>query len=95
MHPARRTLQWYIVYLKSISICSYHLRNCEIGSLAFRGAHFGSGSGPIFLDQLNCEGTEGRLIECRTIRPTGLHDCSHSQDAGVRCIGKSEVFESS
>ena len=65
----------------------------EIGSLPFRGAHFGSGSGPIFLDQLNCNGTERSLLECPPSRPTGLHDCSHNKDAGVRCIGKSEVIE--
>ena len=80
---------------KLLCNCDYKWCYCEIGSLAFRGAHFGSGSGPIFLDQLNCDGSEERLIECRTIRPTGLYDCSHSEDAGVRCIGKSEAFESS
>ena len=48
----------------------------------------GSGSGPIFLDQLNCNGTEGTLLECVAFTGLGLSTCDHSQDVGVRCRGR-------
>ena len=53
----------------------------------YRGAYFGEGVGPIFLDKLACSGTESRLLDCDTRTPHGVHSCDHSQDAGVRCIG--------
>ena len=42
------------------------------------------GTGQIVLDNLQCIGTESRLIDCRH-NGLGSHDCSHSEDAGVRC----------
>ena len=43
---------------------------------------FGQGTGPINLVNVNCVGTESRLIDC----PRGSQTlCSHSEDAGVRC----------
>ncbi len=57
------------------------------GTEAFRGAYFGEGSGPIFLDKLTCSGQESMLLDCDTRTPHGVHSCEHSQDAGVKCIG--------
>ena len=45
-------------------------------------AHYGEGSGSILLDNLACEGDESSLEECEHM---GWHDCSHSEDAGVKC----------
>ena len=45
---------------------------------------FGSGTGPIQLDEFTCSGTEGRLDECSNIR-VGVNDCTHSEDVGVSC----------
>ena len=47
-------------------------------------ATFGSGSGRIWLDNVRCNGSEARLIDCPA-DPIGSHDCGHSEDAGVRC----------
>ena len=55
---------------------------------AFRGSIFGYGTGPIFLDSLDCSGTENSLIDCDRYAGLGLHSCDHSEDAGVSCIGK-------
>ena len=43
------------------------------------------GTGSIWLDEVNCAGTEARLIDCPA-DPLGIHDCRHSEDAGVDCM---------
>ena len=52
--------------------------------MALSGAHFGAGSGIIWLDEVKCSGTEQRLEHCRHAG-WGNEDCSHHEDAGVRC----------
>ena len=47
-------------------------------------AAFGQGSGQIWLDNVACIGSETRLVDCRA-NTIGIHNCVHSQDAGVRC----------
>ncbi len=39
------------------------------------------------LDNVNCAGTESRLDLCRS-NAIGVHNCVHSEDAGVRCSSK-------
>lgn len=47
-------------------------------------AYFGQGSGTIWMDDVNCYGTEQSLTEC-PFRGFGYHDCASSEDAGVIC----------
>ena len=45
---------------------------------------FTNGAGQIWLDDVQCSGTEARLIDCPGT-PLGQHNCAHSEDAGVVC----------
>ena len=52
----------------------------------YSSAHFGAGSGLIWLDNLKCSGTEFSLLQCSHIG-IGVHNCGHSEDASVKCSG--------
>lgn len=45
--------------------------------------HYDAGSGAIFLNVVDCIGSETSLLDCVHNRNT--NQCDHSKDAGVRC----------
>lgn len=55
--------------------------------------YYGQGYGSIFLDNLHCSGNEASLFSCPH-NGVGNHNCQHSEDSGIHCIGKSynELF---
>ncbi len=53
-----------------------------IGVLAYGGAYFGTGKGPINMDDVQCTGNENSLTDC-TFHENS--DCTHNEDAGVIC----------
>uniref|UniRef100_A0A1X7T885 Uncharacterized protein n=1 Tax=Amphimedon queenslandica TaxID=400682 RepID=A0A1X7T885_AMPQE len=53
------------------------------GAQGFRYAYFGEGTGPIYLDDVQCRGIERKLIYCK--RKYWGHNCRHYEDASVRC----------
>lgn len=58
------------------------------GAVAQTAAFYGAGSGPIYLDNVDCTGTEESLLFCVS-PPIGSHNCNHSEDAGVSCASRS------
>uniref|UniRef100_A0A8B9ITR6 Soluble scavenger receptor cysteine-rich domain-containing protein SSC5D n=1 Tax=Amazona collaria TaxID=241587 RepID=A0A8B9ITR6_9PSIT len=59
---------------------------CGAVASAYGAAHFGQGSGPVWLDRVRCNGSEAALAEC-VAQPWGANECTHGQDAGVVCAG--------
>ena len=57
------------------------------GAAAVRhGAFYGQGSGRIWLNNVNCTGTELTIENC-SHTGWGIGNCRHSKDAGVKCFG--------
>ena len=54
-------------------------------AIATRGTeYYGEGSGQIWLDDVNCTGTELTIENC-SHSGWGIEDCNHRGDAGIQC----------
>ena len=49
---------------------------------AYKSAYYGQGTGPIWLSNVSCVGTESDLSDCSHF---GASNCTHSADAGAYC----------
>ncbi len=64
---------------------TYNVYLTRIGAVALTTG-FTNGAGQIWLDNVQCRGTETRLIDCPR-NALGSHNCVHAEDAGVNCPG--------
>ncbi|NWZ60921.1 DMBT1 protein, partial [Haliaeetus albicilla] len=60
---------------------------CGSALEAHEEAHFGPGSGPIWMFGVECDGTESALSDCTNTEWVREY-CDHRWDAGVTCSGK-------
>ena len=53
-------------------------------------SEFGSGSGPVFLADVHCVGSEATLLDCQHSTVSLGPHCTHSRDVGVKCEGENK-----
>ena len=68
---------------KAARVVCYMLGYVDIGE--FIGNRYGEGSGQIWLDDLQCRGTETSITYCQQSK-WGSHNCRHHEDVSVSCI---------
>ncbi|XP_054845760.1 lysyl oxidase homolog 3 isoform X1 [Eublepharis macularius] len=80
--------EWGTICDDDFTLANAHVLCRHLGFVAATGwthsAKYGKGTGRIWLDNVNCGGSEKSVVECRS-RGWGNSDCSHEEDAGVIC----------
>ena len=62
------------------------------GAVAFTSALFGAGTGSVYLDEVECSGSESHLIDCpRSATISCYQPYTSRGGAGVRCQGNYKV----
>lgn len=61
--------------------------NCGTVLEAKKTAFFGEGKNEIWLDDVQCTGSEPSIMKCPH-KPIGINNCGHGEDAGVVCAGE-------
>ncbi|XP_072409546.1 scavenger receptor cysteine-rich domain-containing protein DMBT1-like [Chiloscyllium punctatum] len=61
--------------------------SCGFAHEAPRDAKFGEGLSSIWLDSVQCNGSESNLWQCQS-SALGQHNCQHSEDASVICSNR-------
>ena len=67
-------------------LCLFLCMFINAAGVPYSNAFFGSGTGSIFLDDVQCSSSSSQLLECPS-RPILDNNCAHSSDAGVGCEG--------
>ena len=59
---------------------------------AYGSSYFGSGTGGIFMVNVNCDARAGRLVDCYYVNQKGFLLCWNGYTAGVHCEGWCNVM---
>ena len=71
-------------------ITIYRLALLFLDSLViYLGAYFSAGVGDIWLDDVECIGTENSIFECKILLDN--HNCLHTQDVGLKCTNETRI----
>lgn len=54
---------------------------------AMQKAFYGQGIGQVWMDNVGCKGNEAHIQDC-SFNGFAIHNCAHSEDAGVQCSGE-------
>lgn len=76
--------------MKIIDTTGYTYFIAEGAPLKGMDSAYGSGAGPIILDNVVCNGSEDNLLLCAH-NDLFVNNCDHSEDAAVVCDGKRTV----
>lgn len=84
-----RGLTWGTVCHADLDLPTAHVicreLGCGMAVSTLRGAQFGQGSGPVWLEAFRCVGNESMLFHCP--QEPG-HHCGHNQDVALTCSGE-------
>ena len=72
---------WFVIAEWVMCWCRY------VGQMI--GSRYGAGSGEIWLDNVQCVGTETHIGSCFH-NGWGVHDCSHREDVSITCTANSD-----
>ena len=63
------------------------------GAVPYTNAFFGQAKGSLLVDNVQCEGSEGNILNCSRNAVGVLHSyCDHGDDVGVLCPGKYSII---
>ncbi|XP_056327188.1 lysyl oxidase homolog 3B isoform X5 [Danio aesculapii] len=80
--------EWGTICDDDFSLANAHVLCRQLGFVSATGwthsAKYGKGAGKIWLDNVQCSGSETSVSVCKS-RGWGNSDCTHDEDAGVIC----------
>ncbi|XP_052006841.1 lysyl oxidase homolog 3B-like isoform X1 [Xyrauchen texanus] len=80
--------EWGTICDDDFSLANAHVLCRQLGFVSATGwthsAMYGKGTGKIWLDNVQCSGSERSISVCKS-RGWGNSDCTHDEDAGVIC----------
>ena len=74
-----------------IKVTTYLSLNLLTDAASYPMARYGQGTGPIYLDNVQCVGTELHIQECTY--SSDASECTHAEDASLLCSGNCKCMD--